>query len=128
MCPASPAASLSLSHVPCALRYAVVLALIATSVLGKQIILYPRQDVYVEEQRPTWSYRTAILQVGKADGSSEYRAFLAFDLASIAATGARILSAKLRLHPLLASSNARLTHHACILSDLTWRSDEADDV
>lgn len=62
--------------------------------------------------------------MGKADGSSEYRAFLAFDLASIAATGARILSAKLRLHPLLASSNARLTHHACILSDLTWRSDE----
>ena len=27
------------------------------------------------------------------------------------------MSAKLRLHPLLASSSTRLTHHACLLSD-----------
>ena len=93
--------------------------------LAKQVIVHPRNDVYVEKARPTWSYRTAILQVGKADGDdSEYRSFLGFDLSGLAQSGARILSAKLRLHPLLASSNARLTHHACLLQDVTWRSDE----
>ena len=92
---------------------------------GKQLVLFPRQDVYVEKQRPTWSYRTSILQVGKTDSpESEYRAFLAFDLSTVAGSHARVLSAQLRLHPLLASSNARLTHHACLLSDVTWRADE----
>ena len=82
--------------------------------LAKQISIYPRQDTYVESQRPTWSYRTAVLQVGKAQdgGASEYRSFIAFDLSGIAASGARILGAKLRLHPLLASANARLTQKA----------------
>ena len=41
---------------------------------AKELILYPQQDVYVERQRPTWSYRTSILQVGKMDNAgSEYR-------------------------------------------------------
>ena len=44
-----------------------VSALVAAT-LGKQVIVHPRHDVYVERARPTWSYRTAILQVGKADG------------------------------------------------------------
>ena len=51
----------------------------------------------MEKQRPTWSYRTAVLQVGRSDTSdaaAEYRAFLAFDLASIAA-GPKILSQSL---------------------------------
>ena len=61
--------------------------------LGKQVVLYPRQDVYVEKQRPTWSYRTSILQVGKTDSpDSEYRAFLAFDLTTLAASHARDVS------------------------------------
>ena len=87
-----------------------VLLLLLGGAAAKQVSIYPRQDVYVEKERPTWSYRTAILQVGRAqDGTaSEYRSFLAFDLSSIAASGARILGAKLRLHPLLASANARL--------------------
>ena len=99
---------------------------LACGVIAKQVSVYPRQDVYVEHQRPTWSYRTAILQVGKAQdgGASEYRAFLGFDLSPLASSGARIVSAKLVLHPLLASANARLTHHACLLSDVTWRADE----
>ena len=101
------------------------LALTLHAVAAKELVLYPRQDVYVEKQRPTWSYRTSILQVGKTDApDAEYRAFLAFDLSTVAGAHARVLSAKLRLHPLLASSNARLTHHACLLSDVTWRSDE----
>ena len=101
------------------------LALTLHAVSAKELVLYPRQDVYVEKQRPTWSYRTSILQVGKTDApDAEYRAFLAFDLSTVAGAHARVLSAKLRLHPLLASSNARLTHHACLLSDVTWRSDE----
>ena len=57
-------------------------AALAAPALGKELVVYPRQDVYVEKQRPTWSYRTAILQVGKSDASddaSEYRAFVAFD-------------------------------------------------
>ena len=58
--------------------------LLLNGVVGKQLSIYPRQDVYVERQRPTWSYRTAILQVGKAQGESEYRSFLAFDLSGIA--------------------------------------------
>ena len=79
----------------------------------------------MEKQRPTWSYRTSVLQVGKTDSpSSEHRAFLRFDLSAVAASRARVVSAKLRLHPLLASPNARLTHHACLLTDVTWRSDE----
>ena len=102
------------------------ITLTVSGALAKTLTLYPRQDVYVEKQRPTWSYRTSILQVGKTDSpDSEYRAFLAFDLSTVAASHARVVSAKLRLHPLLASSNARLTHHACLLSDVTWRSDEA---
>ena len=88
------------------------------------MVIYPRQDVYVERNRPTWSYRTAILQVGKAQGESEYRSFLAFDLSTIATSGAKIVGAKLVLHPLLAPANARTTHHACLLSDVSWRSDE----
>ena len=56
-----------------------------TDVHAKELILYTRQDVYVERQRPTWSYRTSILQVGKMDNAaSEYRAFLGFDLSSVA--------------------------------------------
>ena len=102
----------------------LLLAFVA-SALGKELIVYPRHDVYVEKQRPSWSYRTSVLQVGKMDGpTSEYRAFLGFDLSAVAASGSRIVSAKLRLHPLLASSNARLTHHACLLSDAAWHSDE----
>lgn len=101
-------------------------ALLPSATFGKPLVLFPRQDVYVEQQRPTWSYRTAVLQVGKTDSpqSSEYRAFLVFDLNSLAGAGARVLSARLRLHPLLASANARLTHHVCLLSDVTWRADE----
>lgn len=103
----------------------LLLSALAGVAVAKQVVIHPRQDVYVEKARPTWSYRTAILQVGKADGEdAEYRAFLNFDLSGLAASGSRILSAKLRLHPLLASSNARLTHHACLLQDVTWRSDE----
>lgn len=103
----------------------LLLLLGLASAAAKQLILYPRQDVYVEKQRPTWSYRTSILQVGKTDSpSSEYRAFLGFDLSPLANAHARVMSARLRLHPLLASSNARMTHHACLLDDVTWRSDE----
>ena len=76
------------------------ITLTVSGALAKTLTLYPRQDVYVEKQRPTWSYRTSILQVGKTDSpDSEYRAFLAFDLSTVAASHARVVSAKLRLHP-----------------------------
>ena len=59
--------------------------LLAAATSAKEISIYPRQDVYVERERPTWSYRTAVLQVGKDGASSEYRAFVAFDLSGLAA-------------------------------------------
>ena len=79
----------------------------------------------MEKQRPLWSYRTSILQVGRAGSpSAEYRTFLDFDLASLSASGSKIIRAVLTLHPLLAASGARLTHYACLLKDATWRADE----
>ena len=104
----------------------IVAGFLLHGALAKQISIYPRQDVYVEQQRPTWSYRTAVLQVGKAQdgGDSEYRAFLGFDLTPLVSSGARIVSAKLRLHPLLASANAllgRLDRAAAAHSDtVAW--------
>ena len=63
------------------------------TVAGKELVLFPRQDVYVEKQRPTWSYRTSILQVGKTDApDAEYRSFLAFDLSTVAGAHARVVS------------------------------------
>ena len=56
--------------------------------------------------------------------ASEYRAFLGFDLSGLAQTGTRIVSARLRLHPVLAAADAHITHHACLLADSSWRSDD----
>jgi len=108
------------------LRDATLLLAFAATCAAKEVTLFARQDAYVERQRPTWSYRTSILQVGKLDGvaDAEYRAFLDFDLSAIAAAGSRVLSAKLRLHPLLATSEAQLSHHACLLEDTTWHADD----
>ena len=79
----------------------------------------------MEKQRPLWSYRTSILQVGRAGSpSAEYRTFLDFDLSSLAASGSKIIRAALKLHPLLAASGARLTHYACLLKDSSWHADE----
>ena len=94
-------------------------------VAAKEVNLPTRQDVYVEKQRPLWSYRTSILQVGRAGSpAAEYRTFLDFDLTSLAASGSKIIRAALVLHPLLAASGARLTHYACLLKDSSWHADE----
>ena len=90
-------------------------------VAAKEVNLPTRQDVYVEKQRPLWSYRTSILQVGRAGSpAAEYRTFLDFDLTSLAASGSKIIRAALVLHPLLAASGARLTHYACLLKDSSY--------
>ena len=68
-------------------------------VAAKEVNLPTRQDVYVEKQRPLWSYRTSILQVGRAGSpAAEYRTFLDFDLTSLAASGSKIIRAALVLH------------------------------
>ena len=78
------------------MRACVAAVLFLDAALAKQISIYPRQDTYVESQRPTWSYRTAVLQVGKSqDGSaSEYRSFLAFDLSGVASSASYPTGAK----------------------------------
>ena len=104
-----------------------VAAFLQTVVIAsaKELIVYPSQDVYVEKLRPSWSYRTSVLQVGRSDSpGSEYRAFIKFDLSAVASSRARVMSARLRLHPLLSPPSARITHHACLLSDVLWQSDD----
>ena len=94
---------------------------------AKELTLYPRQDVYVEKQRPTWSYRTGVLQVGKTDSdSSEYRAFLAFDLSTVAKAHARVVSAKLQLHPLLEALCALLGLAQCAGRDAQVEQEVGD--
>ena len=92
---------------------------------AKLITLYPSSDVYVEAGAPTFSQLTSILQVGKMVGQApEYRAFVKFDLGTLSASGTKVVSAKLRVHPVRAATDTRLAHHACVLRETGWAPSE----
>ena len=102
---------------------AILLGLPSAS--AKLITLYPSSDVYVEAGAPTFSQLTSILQVGKMVGQApEYRAFVKFDLGTLSASGTKVVSAKLRVHPGRAATDTRLAHHACVLRETGWAPSE----